>query len=68
MKKHDEGRRAFLLGTAVGADAAASGALVPEAFAKEHARHHAATTNAPAMEHMPEPAMAGYRKNPGPLV
>jgi gluconate 2-dehydrogenase gamma chain len=59
MKKHDEGRRAFLLGTAVGAGAAASGALVPQAFAKEQAHHHAAATNAPAMERMPEPVMAG---------
>jgi len=57
MTKHDEGRRAFLLGTALGAGAAAGGALVPEAFAKEHARPHAATTH--AMEPMPEPVMAG---------
>jgi len=59
MTKHDEGRRAFLLRTAVGAGAAASGALVPEAFAKEHHRH-AAATNTPAMnEPMPEPVMTG---------
>ena len=41
MSKHDEGRRAFLVGTAV-AGAAASTALVPEAFAKPRQQHHAA--------------------------
>ena len=39
MPKHDEGRRAFLVGTAVGAGAAATAALVPEALAKS--RDHA---------------------------
>jgi gluconate 2-dehydrogenase gamma chain len=34
MPKHDEGRRAFLVGTAIGAGAAATAALVPEALAK----------------------------------
>ncbi len=34
MSKPDEARRAFLVGTAIGAGAAASAALVPEAFAK----------------------------------
>jgi gluconate 2-dehydrogenase gamma chain len=34
MKKHDEGRRAFLVGTAVGAGAAATTALVPGALAQ----------------------------------
>ena len=38
MTKHDEGRRAFLVGTAIGAGAAASAALVPEALAKDHAQ------------------------------
>jgi gluconate 2-dehydrogenase gamma chain len=42
MTKHDEGRRAFLVGTAIGAGAAASAALVPEALAKDHPEHHAA--------------------------
>jgi gluconate 2-dehydrogenase gamma chain len=48
MTKHDEGRRAFLVGTAIGAGAAASAALVPEALAKDHPQHHAAA-DAPAM-------------------
>lgn len=33
-KKHDESRRAFLVGGAIGASAAASAALLPEAFAR----------------------------------
>jgi gluconate 2-dehydrogenase gamma chain len=45
MSKHDEGRRAFLV--ALGAGAAATTALVPDALAKEH-QHHA---NTPAMDH-----------------
>ena len=47
MTKHDEGRRAFLVGTAIGAGAAASVALVPDALAKDHPEHHAAA-DAPA--------------------
>jgi gluconate 2-dehydrogenase gamma chain len=46
MSKHDEGRRAFLIGTAVGAGAAAS-ALVPQALAQnEHQGHIPADTPA----------------------
>jgi gluconate 2-dehydrogenase gamma chain len=54
MTKHDEGRRAFLVGTAVGAGAAASAVLVPEALAKDHPEHHAAAdapAAAPSMGH-----------------
>jgi gluconate 2-dehydrogenase gamma chain len=50
MTKHDEGRRAFLVGTAVGAGAAASAALVPEALGKSRQQHQAAA-DAPAMGH-----------------
>jgi len=50
MTKHDEGRRAFLVGTAIGAGAAASVALVPEALAKSNHQHHAAM-DAPAKDH-----------------
>src|SRR6202008_3289 len=35
MSQHDETRRAFLKGAAVGAGAIAGGGLAPEAFAKE---------------------------------
>jgi gluconate 2-dehydrogenase gamma chain len=58
MSKHDEGRRAFLVGTAVGAGAAASVALVPEAFAKGRQQHHAAA-DAPVMDHAATHAMSG---------
>ena len=47
MSKHDEGRRAFLVGTALGAGAAASVSLVPEALAKGQ-KHHVAAADAPA--------------------
>jgi gluconate 2-dehydrogenase gamma chain len=50
MSKHDEGRRAFLVGTALGAGAAATTVLVPEALAKDHKQHHAAM-DAPATDH-----------------
>jgi gluconate 2-dehydrogenase gamma chain len=58
MTKHDEGRRAFLVGTAVGAGAAASVALVPDALAKGPHQHHAAA-DAPAAERAADHAMAG---------
>ncbi len=57
MKKHDKGRRAFLVGTAVGAGAAASVALVPEAVAK--AREHHAAADTPATPMADHAAMSG---------
>src|SRR5271163_2738111 len=54
MTKHDEGRRAFLVGTAIGAGAAASVALVPDALAKDGPQHHAAA-DTPAPAPMPAP-------------
>jgi gluconate 2-dehydrogenase gamma chain len=58
MTKHDEGRRAFLVGTAIGAGAAASVALVPDALAKDHPQHHAAAdTPAPTQVPMADQAM-----------
>ena len=56
MTKHDEGRRAFLVGTAIGAGAAASAVLVPEALAKN--RQHHAAADAPAAEHAADHAMS----------
>jgi len=44
MSKHDEARRAFLKGAALGAGAVAGVGLVPEALAQTHAQH----TDAPA--------------------
>ena len=43
MSKHDEARRAFLVGAAVGAGAAASAALVPDALAQQSPQPVAAT-------------------------
>jgi gluconate 2-dehydrogenase gamma chain len=40
MAKHDESRRKFLVGTAVGAGAAAGAALAPQALAKTVEHHH----------------------------
>jgi gluconate 2-dehydrogenase gamma chain len=42
MSKHDEARRAFLIGAAVGAGAVAGAGLVPDALAQGHAQHTAA--------------------------
>ena len=58
MKKHDKGRRAFLVGTAMGAGAAASVALVPGAVAE--VREHHAEADAPAATPMVDhAAMSG---------
>ena len=46
MSKHDEARRAFLIGAAVGAGAVAGTGLVPEALAQTHEQHKA--TDPPA--------------------
>jgi gluconate 2-dehydrogenase gamma chain len=62
MTKHDEGRRAFLVGTAIGAGAAASAALVPEALAKtsgHDATMHALVAHDAAKHDATMPAMAG---------
>lgn len=58
MPKHDEGRRAFLVGTAIGAGAAATAALVPEALAKS--QNQASGNDAPqvAQSSVPEEATA----------
>ncbi len=55
MSKHDEGRRAFLV--ALGAGAAATTALVPDALAKSNHQHHAAM-DTPAADHA-DRGMAG---------
>ena len=46
MSKHDEARRAFLIGAAVGAGAVAGAGLVPDALAQTHEQHK--VTDAPA--------------------
>src|SRR5438445_13640298 len=55
MSTHDEARRAFLIGAAVGTVACAG--LVPDALAQDHGRHAAA--NAPASAH-PHSTGAGH--------
>jgi gluconate 2-dehydrogenase gamma chain len=56
MSKHDEGRRAFLIGTAIGAGAAAS-AFVPEALAQN--AHEAHSGEGAAAAAQPMDAMSG---------
>lgn len=51
MSKHDEARRAFLVGAAVGAGAAAGAALVPEALAQQSPQPTAAAGTPPAHPH-----------------
>ena len=54
MGKHDESRRAFLVGAAVGAGAVAGAGLVPDALAQTHEQHNAAdaaTTTAQSHAH-----------------
>jgi len=48
MNKHDEGRRAFLIGTAVGAGTVAGVALVPGALGQEQKPEQHKATEAPA--------------------
>src|SRR5262245_52028467 len=51
MPKHDEARRAFLVGAAVGAGAVAGAALVPNTLAQTPDATKASTTPAPAPTH-----------------
>jgi gluconate 2-dehydrogenase gamma chain len=53
MTKHDESRRAFLVGTAVGAGALASKGLVVEAEAKSHEKHKVAAADTAEATAMP---------------
>src|SRR5262249_58607733 len=51
MTKHDEARRAFLLGAAVGAGAVAGATLVPDALAQTREAPTTGTSLAPAHSH-----------------
>jgi len=53
MSKHDEARRAFLVGAAVGAGAAASAALVPDALAQQAQQPAATPAATPGHDHAP---------------
>ena len=61
MKKHDEGRRAFLVGAAVvGAEAAAGAELVPEANAESRQRTAAAKIVVAPVENQSHAASGGH--------
>ena len=53
MSKHDEARRAFLIGAAVGVGAVAGKGLVTDALAQGHPPHAATDAVAPAQPHGP---------------
>jgi gluconate 2-dehydrogenase gamma chain len=56
MSKHDEARRAFLVGAAVGAGAAASAALIPDALAQGQQPQQSAAATPPAHAHGATPS------------
>ena len=51
MAKHDESRRAFLVGAAVGAGTVAGVGLVPDTLAQTHPQHAPAIAPTPAHTH-----------------
>lgn len=51
MSKHDESRRAFLVGAAVGAGTVAGVGLVPDTLAQTQPQHTPASTATPAQSH-----------------
>ena len=51
ISKHDEARRAFLKGAALGAGAVAGVGLVPQSLAETHGQHHEISTTAQAHAH-----------------
>ena len=58
MTKHDEARRAFLLGAAVGAGAVAGATLVPDALAQTH--EPSTTGTGPAHSHAGGPGFGAF--------
>src|SRR6516165_1044296 len=58
MTKHDEARRAFLLGAAVGAGAVAGATLVPDALAQTH--EPPTTGTDPAHSHAGGPGLGAF--------
>src|SRR5215472_15921800 len=58
MTKHDEARRAFLLGAAVGAGAVAGATLVPDALAQTH--EPSTTGTGPAHSHAGGPGLGAF--------
>jgi gluconate 2-dehydrogenase gamma chain len=60
MSKHDESRRAFLVGAAVGAGTVAGAGLVPDTLAQTHPQHTPASTQAPAHTHASAPHYGAF--------
>jgi gluconate 2-dehydrogenase gamma chain len=60
MSKHDEARRAFLIGAAVGAGTIAGAGLVPDALAQGQAQHAATDAAAPSQQHPHEPGHGAF--------
>ena len=58
MSKHDEARRAFLIGAAVGAGAVAGAGLVPDALAQTRGTQNAAAPATTAHSHAQARGMA----------
>src|SRR5882762_9697013 len=61
MTKHDEARRAFLLGAAVGAGAVAGATLVPDALAQTH--EPSTTGTGPPHSHAGGPGLGAFFNN-----
>ena len=66
MSKHDEARRAFLIGAAVGAGAVAGKGLVADAFAQTHTQHGPAEAGRPRMRTVQDMARSSTRTMPPP--
>ena len=60
MTKHDEARRAFLVGAAVGAGAVAGATLVPNALAQTKETATTGTAPAPAHSHAGGPGLGAF--------
>src|SRR6266699_5013007 len=63
MTKHDEARRAFLLGAAVGAGAVAGATLVPDALAQTHDARTTGTGTGPAHSPAGGPGLGAFFNN-----
>ena len=65
MTKHDEARRAFLLGAAVGAGAVAGATLVPDALAQTPDAPTTGTATGSAHSHAGGPGLGAVGEGPG---
>ena len=60
MPKHDEARRAFLVGAAVGAGAVASAGLLPQAHGQSQGQHTTAAGSAATHAHSGAPGHGAF--------